>query len=570
MSAAAGWQDGHKSNGASHEAASLAHEHLLLLTDRMAVEVEEQRRITSQMMDEKLRAITEEVQERLRRMNDEMQAQMEMRLESQREATQDLLSKSGESTQLLVQSHRMGIEDRLMAQQKCFEERLATLTLSSSSQPEQELELLTPRTQQDEEEERPESMTEEAAQRLEAFQLLEWRVGELLRRERAALRNATSSLVLALEQDRVDREALESRLEQTAEACQKAAYDARSAMDLGLADHASMVRALREELSQRGVTGLPQQRAWLPAGGGRVGRGAGGEDGRARSDADGLHTSARQVSHVAMLGGVGAEIAHPTLRRPRRASWSDRSAAARAPAPRGASAGRCSGLRHLRVGLRDATKKRCGTKAPGAQAVSEAVSETVSETVSEAVSEPPLSSIATVLRVLPPDLCGASRGTSVGARSAMTAAAPPPHHSEESALLFVPRRLDLKVRSRDRVGAAAPMAWDMPGEHGSGLPDDLHALDVPAASRACLRDETDSDAYSTVEACSQDAAAFSTDSESKDAEPNSQDGCAYKGPNQSVGVLMGIFLVPCTQEPGLVAHRRRRRGAWKASPAPPR
>ncbi|CAK0798404.1 unnamed protein product [Prorocentrum cordatum] len=96
------------------------------------------------------------------------------------------------------------------------------------------------------------------------------------------------------------------------------------------------------------------------------------------------------------------------------------------------------------------------------------------------------------------------------------------------------------------------MAWDRPGGHGSGLLDKRDSLDVLAASRACLReagrlDEMDSDAYSTVEACSQDAAAFSTDGESKDAEVHSRDGCAHTGPSQSAGVLMGIFLVPCVQ-----------------------
>ncbi|CAK0882234.1 unnamed protein product [Prorocentrum cordatum] len=252
------------------------------------------------MMDEKLRAIMEEMQERLRRMKDEMQAQMEMRLESHREATQALLSTSGENTQLLVNSHRKGIEERLMAQQKGFDERLASLTLSSSSLPEQEGELpLTPRDQQEQEE----SMSEEAAQCLEAFRLLEWRVGELLKRERTSFRNATSSLVMALQQDRVDREALESRLEQTVEACRKAAHDTRSALDLGLADHASMVRALREELNQRGFTGLPQERAWLPASGGRDGRGAGDQDGRARSYADGLDVSARTSPISSRLAG---------------------------------------------------------------------------------------------------------------------------------------------------------------------------------------------------------------------------------------------------------------------------
>ncbi|CAK0899505.1 unnamed protein product [Prorocentrum cordatum] len=138
----------------------------------------------------------------------------------------------------------------------------------------------------------------------------------------------------------------------------------------------------------------------------------------------------------------------------------------------------------------------------------------------------------------------------------MAAAAPPPHHSEESPLFFVPKRLDLEVRSRDRVSAAAPMFWDVPGEHGSGLLDELDSLDsldVPAASWTCLREaaglgEMDSDASSTVEACTPDAAAFSTDGESKDAEANSQDGCAHDGSNQSAGVLMGIFLVPCMQE----------------------
>lgn len=292
MSSIIAWQDDRdKGSGSNHEAASMAHEHLILLTDRMNVECEEQRRITNEMMDEKLHAVMEEVNERLRRMKDDMQAQMESRLDSQREATQVLLSKTGENTQLLVQSHRRGIEDRLEAQHRGFEERLAALTVAPAPLPEQDA-TMTPQTsarrQEQQEMLAPEAMTEEAAERLEAFRLLEWRVGELIKRERMAFRNATSSMVMALQQDRADREEMENRLEQTAEACRKAAHDTRAALDLGLADHASMVRALREELGRRGVTTeLPsegQQSAWQRQ---PIDGRAGAPNNGARSDADG-------------------------------------------------------------------------------------------------------------------------------------------------------------------------------------------------------------------------------------------------------------------------------------------